>query len=243
MAKVKIRPLDDRIVVEPSDAEITAAQTNWLTNHINTFESALYGANFTDPDQGYAKYIDVDSWIDTWILVETTKNIDGFRLSTYYHKDVGGKITQGPAWDFNLSLANANDLQGAYPAGWYHRSLSRGDYPYWDRLFDDPNFEIRVRDRWFELRNTIFSTENLLGAVDEAVGLLADGNPNLGDILPGEPSNPISRESSRDSSSCLSSGSLSPEPEAALIAARPRVGDGVRRVSAGRGPWRRESEP
>ena len=32
-------------------------------------------------------------------MVEMTKNIDGFRLSTYYNMDVGGKIEQGPAWD------------------------------------------------------------------------------------------------------------------------------------------------
>lgn len=172
-------------------------QRDWLKDHLTEFETALYGPDFDDPVEGYAKYIDVDSWVNTWLLVEFTKNIDGFRLSTYYHKDVEGKITQGPAWDFNLSLSNANYLQGAYPAGWYHESLSRADYPYWDRLFEDPNFEMRVRDRWFELRNTIFSTENLLSDIDEAVGLLTDGNPNLGDPGPGEPSNPISRNFDR----------------------------------------------
>lgn len=172
-------------------------QRDWLANHLTEFESALYGADFADPVNGYAKYIDVDSWIDTWLLVEFTKNIDGFRLSTYYHKDVNGKIKQGPTWDFNLSLANANYLAGAFPAGWYHDGLSRGDYPYWDRLFDDPNFELQVRDRWFELRNSIFSTESLMGDVDEAVALLSNGNPHLDEIAAGERSNPISRNFDR----------------------------------------------
>ena len=86
-----------------------------MTSYINEFEAALYGPDFADPDRGYAKYIDVDSWATTWLLVEMTKNIDGFRLSTYYYKDRDGKIKQGPAWDYNLSLANGNYLKGAYP--------------------------------------------------------------------------------------------------------------------------------
>ncbi|MBN1853522.1 MAG: lamin tail domain-containing protein [Pirellulales bacterium] len=175
---------------DPDDSEITAAQTAWLTNYINQFEAALYGPNFTDPELGYQKYIDVDSWIDTWILVEMTKNIDGFRLSTYYHKDRGGKIKQGPAWDYNLALSNANYLEGAYPNGWYHGLCNDYDYPYWRRLFQDPNFVQRLVDRWYELRQTIFSTENLLADIDAAVQLISDGNPNpqVGDHF-----NPVSR--------------------------------------------------
>ncbi len=174
-----------------------AAQRDWLKDHLSEFERVLYGRNFDDPAEGYAKYIDVDSWIDTWLLVEFTKNIDGFRLSTYYYKDRGGRIKQGPAWDYNLSLANANYLSGAFPTGWYHDQLGTRDYPYWPRLFQDSNFEIRVRDRWFQLRKSVFSTENLLADIDEAVGQLTDSNPRLGSPAADEPSNPISRNFQR----------------------------------------------
>ena len=122
-----------------------------------------------------------------------TKNIDGFRLSTYYHKDRNGKIQQGPAWDFNLSLGNANYLRGAYSDGWYGDSISSADYPYWDRLFEDPAFAQRVGDRWQELRGTILTTEQMMADIDAAVALLSDGNPNLERPAAGEPSNPLSR--------------------------------------------------
>ncbi|MDG2382434.1 MAG: lamin tail domain-containing protein [Pirellulaceae bacterium] len=180
-------------MVDPDDSQITTTQKNWLRSHINEFEAALYGPNFTNPDVGYAKYIDVDSWAETWLLVEMTKNIDGFRLSTYYHKDRGGKIEQGPAWDFNLSLGNGNYLQGAYPEGWYHTGISSSQYPYWDRLFEDPNFEQRVIDRWQELRASVWSTESLLNDIDTAVNALSNGNPRLDRPLSSQPSNPISR--------------------------------------------------
>lgn len=180
--------------------EISDRQIDWLRNHLTEFETALYGSNFKDQSEGYAAYIDVESWIDTWLLVEFTKNIDGFRLSTYYHKDRGGKIKQGPAWDYNLSFGNANYLRGGHYDGWYGQTISGNDYPYWDRLFEDPAFEQAVADRWNELRQTTLATEKLLADVDAAVALLSDGNPNMDQPAEGEPSNPISRNFERWSS-------------------------------------------
>ncbi|MCA9148580.1 MAG: CotH kinase family protein, partial [Planctomycetales bacterium] len=184
-------------MVEPDDRSITTIQKNWLKAYLNEFESTLYGANYADPINGYAKYIDVESWATTWLLVEMTKNIDGFRLSTYYYKDRGGKIVQGPAWDYNLSLANGNYLQGAFPEGWYSDDfVNKNDdvtYPYWRRLFEDPNFKQAVIDKWSELRQSSWATSALLADVDNAVSQLADGNPNLERIAAGEPSNPIKR--------------------------------------------------
>jgi len=192
-----VEPQKPRVATDINQGEIAPAQLNYLKGYINEFEAALYGPNFTDPNIGYQKYIDVDSWVDTWLMVEFTKNIDGFRLSTYYHKDRNGKIKQGPAWDYNLSLANGNYLKGAYPEGWYKDGLGPVDYPYWGRLFEDPNFAQKVADRWHELRRTIFTTEQLMADIDAAVNLISNGNPNLSKPAPGEPSNPISRNYKR----------------------------------------------
>ena len=159
-------------VVEPKMADITPEQVDWLHNYLNEFESVLYGSNFTDPVSGYAKYIDVDSFIDHHIIVELTKNIDGFRLSTYMFKDRGGKINMGPVWDYNLSLGNADYLQGWLPAGWYYPQIGDGDYPWWRRLFEDPAFRLRYADRWFEFRENLLSTGQLLQDIDDTAALL-----------------------------------------------------------------------
>ena len=160
------------IYVDPNGYDITEPQKTWLRSHIIEFESALNGPNFKDPNVGYAKYIDVDSFINIHILVELTKNIDGFRLSTYMYKDRGGKITMGPAWDYNLSLGNADYLNGWLPTGWYYDLISAGDYPWWRRLFEDPLFQRRYADRWFELRNDLFTTARLLNYVEDTARLL-----------------------------------------------------------------------
>jgi hypothetical protein len=162
------------IYVDPNGHDITEPQKTWLRNHIIEFETTLRGPNFRDPNVGYRKYIDVDSFIDIHILVELTKNIDGFRLSTYMYKDRGGKITMGPAWDYNLSLGNADYLNGWIPTGWYYDLISAGDYPWWRRLFEDPWFQRRYADRWFELRAGLFSTDRLLKYVDDTASLLSE---------------------------------------------------------------------
>jgi hypothetical protein len=160
------------IYVEPKAIDITPAQQDYIRNYLNTFEAALYSSNYADPAEGYAKYIDVDSFIDHHIVVELTKNIDGFRLSTYMFKDRGGALNMGPVWDYNLSLGNADYLQGWIPTGWYYDQLSESDYPWWRRLFQDPWFRVRYADRWFALREGLFANGRLLGDIDQTAALV-----------------------------------------------------------------------
>ena len=99
-------------------------QQAWLDSHLDEFENVLHGSNFADPITGYARYIDLQSFIDTHLWVEIFKNIDGFRLSSYFYKDRGRRITASPVWDYNLSLGNANYLEGQNPTGWYYPLIS-----------------------------------------------------------------------------------------------------------------------
>jgi hypothetical protein len=160
------------IFKDPSGPNLAQPQKDWIRNYVNMFEASLYGAGFADPVNGYAKYIDVGSFIDNHIIVELCKNIDGFRLSTYFHKDRNGKLTMGPVWDYDLSLGNANYNDGWNATGWYNRLLGEGDYPYWRRLFEDPEFKLRYADRWFGLRRSLFTTSRVLGIVEGYATLL-----------------------------------------------------------------------
>ncbi|MBN2592508.1 MAG: CotH kinase family protein, partial [Sedimentisphaerales bacterium] len=159
-------------VIEPKIEDITPEQVEWLNNYLNEFESVLYGSNFMNPVNGYVKYIDVDSFIDNHILVELTKNIDGFRLSTYMFKDRGSKINMGPVWDYNLSLGNADYHNGWIPSGWYYSGLGAGEYPWWPRLFEDPTFRMRYADRWFEFRENVLATTQLLQDIEDTAALV-----------------------------------------------------------------------
>jgi len=71
--------------VEPNAEELTPQQRRWLKGYLDQFERVLYGADFADPERGYAAYIDVGTFIDFHWIVELSKNIDGIRLSDYLH--------------------------------------------------------------------------------------------------------------------------------------------------------------
>jgi CotH kinase protein/Chitobiase/beta-hexosaminidase C-terminal domain/Fn3 associated len=160
--------------VEPKPDEITSAQKTWLTDYLNQFESVLYGPDFKDPTNGYAAFIDAGSFIDHHIIVEATKNIDGFRFSTFYYKDRGGKVNMGPIWDWNLSFGNANGKQGWLPQYWYWPQLDDQQYSYFRRLFEDPDFAQRYVDRWAELRTNILASANIIKRIDELAALLQE---------------------------------------------------------------------
>ena len=100
------------------------------------------------------------------------KNIDGYRLSTFMHKDREGPLRMGPQWDFNLSLRNADYLEGWIPQGWYYEDVGAGDYLWYTRMFQDPDFITEYSQRWTEIRADILTTERLMADIDNNVELL-----------------------------------------------------------------------
>jgi hypothetical protein len=158
--------------VEPKGDQITTEQKTWLRQYINKFERVLYSDDFNDPKTGYAAYIDPDSFIDHHLLVELSKNIDGFRFSTFYYKDREGRLNMGPIWDWNLSFGNANAREGFNPEGWYWSQLDDRQYSWFRRLFEDPDFAQRYADRWGELRTNQFAIVKILARIDELAALL-----------------------------------------------------------------------
>ena len=78
----------------------------YIENVFTAFEAALDGPNFADPVFGYAPFVDMWSYIDFMLVNEFWKNVDGYRISTYFHKkrfSDGGELVAGPLWDFNLA--------------------------------------------------------------------------------------------------------------------------------------------
>ncbi len=153
--------------VEPEPDTITPIQRAWLKNYLNGFESVLYGPEFSDPIKGYAAWIDPDSFIDHHLLVEATKNVDGFRFSTYYYKNRGKPLCMGPAWDWNLSFGNASGKHGYLPEQWLWPQLDDQQYTWFRRLFEDPDFGQRYVDRWTQLRTNVFATARILARIDQ----------------------------------------------------------------------------
>ena len=160
--------------VRPNEQNITTAQWSYLKNYLDSLESVLFSNDFNDPQTGYHTFIDARSFIDMHLITELTKEIDGYRLSTFFYKDRNGKVHLGPLWDFNLSLGNANYLEGWNPQGWYYPLISENQYMHgwFNRLFLDDSFEDQYNRRYRNLRQTAFSNGHMLGKVTEYYNLL-----------------------------------------------------------------------
>jgi hypothetical protein len=168
----------------PSPSEITTPQFNWLANHLRQFEKTLYASNWKTATgtNHYSWYIDVDSFVDYHWMVEFAKQIDGYRLSNYLHKDRNGKIKMAPVWDWNLSFGNADYLDGWISSGWYYSLIGENEHIWLRRLMcgttaasgttGDADFNQRIADRWSQLRTNVFATSNVLARIDEMSALL-----------------------------------------------------------------------
>jgi hypothetical protein len=165
----------------PSATDIVTEQMNYIKQYVNNFETVLSSPTFNDPVNGYAKYIDVDSFIDFFIINEVSKNVDGYRLSTYLYKEKdsdGGKLHMGPLWDFNLGFGNANYCTQGNPEGWVtdFNSICPQDYwliPFWwNKLYSDGAYRNKLAARWEELRSNQLNTERILTYIDSVANVL-----------------------------------------------------------------------
>ena len=71
---------------------------------MDRFENAVFSVNFFDDGIRYTDLINVTSFTDFLIINELSKNSDGYKLSTYMHKDREDKddrLYAGPIWDFD----------------------------------------------------------------------------------------------------------------------------------------------
>lgn len=159
-------------------------QFNYIKTYVNNWETALKSVNFANPQIGFRAYADELSFIDFFIMNELSKNVDGYRISTFLHKkrvSEGGKIHAGPLWDFNLGWGNANYCQGGQTTGWEinFNSVCQGNganmNPFWlNRMLQDPVFANNLKCRWSDLRTSILSDEQLMNYIDSLGTILAE---------------------------------------------------------------------
>ncbi|WP_299764435.1 CotH kinase family protein [uncultured Dokdonia sp.] len=166
---------------DPDQEDITPEQKTYISEYVTNFETALASDTFTDPDTGYAMYIDTESFIDFFLLNELSNNVDGYRLSTWMTKDKNEKLKMGPIWDFNLAFGNADYCEGGSNNVWTYRFNERcpndiWQIPFWwERLLEDPAFVTQLQNRWTTLRNSTFSESYILEKIDEYVSALETG--------------------------------------------------------------------
>lgn len=151
----------------PAEKDLTAESVRRIEEEISEIEKVLYS---TDPQvfKTYPQYIDVDSFVDYFVLNEFFMNHDAGSNSTYYYQDENKKLTMGPLWDYDNC--------------WDNYSMTPGDpdymvyveKPWFEKLIQDPAFQDRLCSRYHELRKNILSDEYLNDVIDDTMTFLGN---------------------------------------------------------------------
>lgn len=142
-------------VNEPEIDELTEEQMTYLATFIEQVEEALQSGD----EERIAEYIDIDSFINFYIVNELFKSVDVAFSSTRFHiKD--GKIYGGPIWDFDLSSGNGEfnyyDLyNNASSSGNSWEGLWTTLVPWFEQLLANDVYKQKMYSRYLELQDVI----------------------------------------------------------------------------------------
>lgn len=153
-------------VIYPGKDKLNETLQEYIRRDIGRFEKSLYSYDYDSKQYGYSNYIDVDSFVDYYIINEFSQNYDAGNMSTYLYKDFNGKLKMY-VWDFN----NANNL--------YMNDIKIDDFQFqWNlwftMLMKDEKFVNRIIERYRYLRRHYLKEEYLLSYIDDIVSYLGD---------------------------------------------------------------------
>ena len=140
-------------VIYPGKANLTPTLLSAITQDFSDFEKALYSYDYDSPKYGNSQRIDVDCFVDYFLLNELTCNYDAGWLSTYIYRDLDGKYRMC-VWDFNSCCDNY-----VHPVDIEHFEMQ--NCLWYFMLMKDEDFTERIISRYQELRKTYLSDRYL----------------------------------------------------------------------------------
>lgn len=148
---------DNVFNIKEPNLDMDSEEYNLIRNQVEAFETALFSENFSDPETGYAAFVDVDSFIDWYVITEIAKSVDARWYSSIFFTYVPGeKIKMGPLWDFDLSFGNVDYADAQYSEGFWILQN-----PWIQRMYEDPAFREKVKTRfdyYYSKRSEIMTT-------------------------------------------------------------------------------------
>lgn len=135
--------LSNPVNIKEPDVQYNDANYNYIENFLEKVDNALYGLNFRNTSTGWQAYMDMDSFVDWYLINEISHNTDSRMFkSCFMSLKRGGKLKMGPLWDFDLAFGNT-DYWDRGPEGFWVK-----DADWFERLFEDPAFVNRVKERF-----------------------------------------------------------------------------------------------
>jgi hypothetical protein len=168
-----------------SPKSINEIQKRYIREEVGRFEDAIASNDYKDPIKGYRNLIDIQSFVKLFLINEVSRNIDGYRISSFLYKDRDSKnpkIVAGPPWDYDISYGNADYCQGnRYDLFAYRfNEICPNDFwlvPfYWQKMVNDPFFVGELRNIYFKERESggVFDITRVHREIDEMANEIRD---------------------------------------------------------------------
>ncbi len=129
----------------------SAEQIGHITSYLQEFNDKLLSDSQASKEAAL-KMIDVDSFVNWYLINEIFRNPDSqMQSSCYFYKDKDGVLYMAPVWDFDISAGAISFGDMADVEGWRTRN---DEYCGWFReLFETESFKKAVIARWRELHD------------------------------------------------------------------------------------------
>lgn len=157
------------LIKSPDTEEDPNAEYNWTQEHFDFIYDYMCKAdNAITTLTDYERYINVESFIDWFLVHELTYNLDScFRRSCYITKPKLGKLEMGPVWDFDLAFGNMYMDNPKYNDWATIGNMDSSSYigvTWFNYLMTDEKFRSKARERWDEIKDTM--TQAAVDAID-----------------------------------------------------------------------------
>ena len=159
--------------VYPSRKNIHTIQADYLRHWVDSLEFLLFNANVYHPQEGYSKYLDLNSFADYLICNEFAWNGDGFSKSMFFYKhrdSIHTKLFAGPVWDFDWSLKKMPWINDSIDVWSYNTTPCnnlQATLPWHSILMQDSTFRNLVRCRYNYFRTNILSEAAVFNYIDQ----------------------------------------------------------------------------
>ncbi len=141
-------------ILYPGASHLTEQVKQYVEADLSETERRLYSREMAENPDSCWDYLDMESFADYYILQEYLAINDMFYASTYFYKDVRGKLHIGPVWDYNNAWNN------------FLRTMPESEFlldqkGWYGQLMKSRKFVDYVTARYKSLRRGLLSEENI----------------------------------------------------------------------------------
>ncbi len=159
-------------VKSPDEDIIVDRQLNYIKNHMQLFEDALFSADFKDEVKGYRPYVDSLTLASWYISTELTGNVDGFWSTYMYKKKDDQKFYWGPLWDYDIAFNNCNRVGDVSRELMMNKGFGSDLTKVWMiQMWKDPWFVRLINRTWKDCVKRGIE-EHLIQYIDSMAGVL-----------------------------------------------------------------------